>query len=57
MTKRTYNFSAGPAMLPTPVMEQLQKELLDFKGLGASVIEISHQIGRASCRERVYVLV
>lgn len=43
MTHRVYNFSAGPATLPLPVLEQVQQELLDFNGLGASVIEISHR--------------
>ncbi len=42
-TDRVYNFSAGPAMLPVPVMEQVQQEFLNFNGLGASVIEISHR--------------
>jgi len=43
MTKRVYNFGAGPAMLPTSVMETIQTDLLDFKGLGASVLEVSHR--------------
>ncbi|MGK5092713.1 3-phosphoserine/phosphohydroxythreonine transaminase [Deltaproteobacteria bacterium TL4] len=43
MTSRVYNFSAGPAMLPTPVMEKVQQEFLDYRGLGASLIEISHR--------------
>lgn len=41
--KRVYNFGAGPAMLPLEVMEKVQAEFLDFKGLGASIIEISHR--------------
>lgn len=41
--KRTFNFSAGPAGLPTRVLEQAQSELLDWKGLGTSVMEISHR--------------
>lgn len=40
---RGYNFSAGPAMLPEEVLTQVQEELLDWHGLGASVIEISHR--------------
>ena len=40
---RTYNFSAGPAGLPTQVLQQAQAELLDWKGLGTSVMEISHR--------------
>ncbi len=40
---RVYNFSAGPATLPEPVLLQAQAELLDWKGLGASIVEISHR--------------
>lgn len=40
---RVFNFSAGPAMLPTAVMERVQQEFLDYDGMGASVIEISHR--------------
>lgn len=40
---RAYNFSAGPATLPDAVLEQAKKELLDFKGTGMSVMEISHR--------------
>jgi phosphoserine aminotransferase len=40
---RVYNFSPGPAMLPEPVMLQVKEELLNYAGLGASVIEISHR--------------
>lgn len=42
---RVYNFSAGPAMLPLPVLEQARDELLDWRG-GMSVMEVSHR-GRA----------
>ncbi|QSX39211.1 3-phosphoserine/phosphohydroxythreonine transaminase [Shewanella cyperi] len=38
-----YNFCAGPAMLPPPVMAKAQQELLDWNGLGVSVMEISHR--------------
>lgn len=38
-----YNFGAGPAMLPVPVMERIQAEFLDFRGMGVSIIEISHR--------------
>lgn len=41
--KRIYNFNAGPAALPTEVLEQAQKELLDWHNLGMSVMEISHR--------------
>jgi phosphoserine aminotransferase len=43
MTERIYNFSAGPAMLPLPVLEQAQRELLSLPGVGMSVMEISHR--------------
>jgi phosphoserine aminotransferase len=39
---RVYNFSAGPAALPLPVLEQARDELLDWRG-GASVMEVSHR--------------
>jgi phosphoserine aminotransferase len=38
-----YNFSAGPAAIPRPVLERAQAELLDFQGTGTSVMEISHR--------------
>ena len=40
---RTPNFSAGPAALPTAVLERAQEELLDWQGRGVSVMEISHR--------------
>jgi len=43
MSKQVYNFGAGPAMLPVPVMEQVRDEFLDFQGMGVSIIEISHR--------------
>ncbi|MDO5610315.1 MAG: 3-phosphoserine/phosphohydroxythreonine transaminase [Pseudomonadota bacterium] len=43
MSDRTFNFSAGPATLPAPVLRQAQAELLDWRGEGASVAEISHR--------------
>lgn len=43
MTKRIYNFSAGPAILPTEVLEKAQNELLSLNGIGMSVMEISHR--------------
>jgi phosphoserine aminotransferase len=41
--KRAYNFNPGPAALPLEVLQQAQAELLDFKGTGMSVMEISHR--------------
>lgn len=43
MTKRVYNFYPGPATLPLPVLERAKEELLDYKGTGVSVMEISHR--------------
>jgi phosphoserine aminotransferase len=43
MSQHTYNFCAGPAALPKPVMLKAQQELLDWQGLGISVMEISHR--------------
>src|SRR6185503_19467207 len=41
--KRVFNFSPGPAMLPTAVLERAQAELLDWRGSGMSVMEVSHR--------------
>ncbi len=41
--KRVFNFNPGPATLPLPVLEQAQSEMLDYKGTGMSVMEISHR--------------
>lgn len=43
MTKRIYNFSSGPAMMPTEVLEKAQAELLSLRAIGMSVMEISHR--------------
>ncbi|MCX7033519.1 MAG: 3-phosphoserine/phosphohydroxythreonine transaminase [Arenimonas sp.] len=40
---RAFNFSAGPATLPEPVLRQVQQELLEWKGERASVMEVSHR--------------
>jgi phosphoserine aminotransferase len=40
---KKYNFSAGPAILPQEVMKKAQDELLDFNGIGLSIMEISHR--------------
>ncbi|WP_100332401.1 3-phosphoserine/phosphohydroxythreonine transaminase [Bacillus xiapuensis] len=41
--KRVYNFSAGPSMLPLPVLEKAQKELVNYSDSGMSVMELSHR--------------
>ncbi|MGF1579601.1 MAG: 3-phosphoserine/phosphohydroxythreonine transaminase [Gemmataceae bacterium] len=43
MENRVYNFSAGPATLPLPVLQEAQRDLLALPGVGASVMEISHR--------------
>ncbi|WP_345248954.1 3-phosphoserine/phosphohydroxythreonine transaminase [Pigmentiphaga soli] len=43
MKKRPYNFSAGPAALPEPVLQQAAEEMLDWHGSGMSVMEMSHR--------------
>lgn len=43
MTNRIYNFSAGPAILPTEVLEKAREELLSFGGSGMSIMEVSHR--------------
>ncbi|HEV7905873.1 MAG TPA: 3-phosphoserine/phosphohydroxythreonine transaminase [Pyrinomonadaceae bacterium] len=43
MTERIYNFSAGPAVLPLPVLEEAQRDMIALPGVGMSVMEISHR--------------
>ena len=43
MTERILNFSAGPAVLPVPVLEEAQRDMLSLPGVGMSVMEISHR--------------
>jgi len=43
MTVRPFNFSAGPATLPEPVLQQVAAEMLDWQGSGMSVMEMSHR--------------
>lgn len=45
---RAYNFCAGPAALPTDVLEQARQEMLDYQGMGLSIMEMSH-------RDKVFV--
>ena len=40
---RVYNFSAGPAVLPEPVLRRAAEEMLDYRGTGMSVMEMSHR--------------
>ncbi len=40
---RIFNFSAGPAVLPVPVLEQAQRELVALPGVGMSILEVSHR--------------
>src|SRR5438094_7930569 len=43
MTERIFNFSAGPAVMPLPVLEEAQRDMLSLPGVGMSVMEISHR--------------
>jgi phosphoserine aminotransferase len=40
---RVFNFSPGPAVLPLPVLEEIQRDLISLPGCGASILEISHR--------------
>ena len=40
---RVYNFSAGPAVLPEEVLREAQEEMMDYRGCGQSVMEMSHR--------------
>src|SRR5512144_681262 len=42
-TTRIFRFAAGPAVLPLPVLEEAQRDLLALPGVGMSVLEISHR--------------
>lgn len=43
MYNRIYNFNAGPAALPVSVLEEIRDSLLDFRGSGMSIMEVSHR--------------
>ena len=47
---RVYNFSAGPSMLPEPVLKKAAADMLDYDGSGMSVLEMSH---RAKCYDAI----
>ncbi|MEH7108132.1 3-phosphoserine/phosphohydroxythreonine transaminase [Bacillus sp. JJ1764] len=49
--KRAYNFNAGPSALPLDVLKKAQEELIDFRGTGMSVMELSH---RSAAYEEVH---
>ncbi len=42
---RTFNFSAGPAMMPEPVLEEIRDEMMNYRGSGMCVMEMSHRSG------------
>ena len=44
---RVYNFSAGPAVLPLEVLQNAQADLVDYKGCGMSVMEMSSPRSRS----------
>jgi len=41
--ERIFNFNAGPAALPLPVLKEIQASFLNFKGSGMSITEVSHR--------------
>jgi len=43
MKSRVYNFNAGPSTLPVSVLRKAQEEMLDYHGLGLSIMEMSHR--------------
>jgi len=43
VTHRIFNFAAGPAVLPVPVLEEIQRDLVALPGVGMSILEISHR--------------
>ena len=49
---RVYNFSAGPAVLPMSVLEEIQRDLIALPGVGMSILEISH---RSAAFEKILV--
>ena len=57
---RVYNFSAGPAVLPEEVLKEAQEEMLDYRGCGMSVMEMSHRSkvfqNKMCIRDRHYIL-
>jgi phosphoserine aminotransferase len=50
VTERIYNFAAGPAVLPVPVLEEAQRDLMSLPGVGMSILEISH---RSKCFDEI----
>ena len=42
-TARVFNFSSGPAVMPVPVLEQIQRDLVSLPGVGMSIMEVSHR--------------
>jgi phosphoserine aminotransferase len=43
ITHRIHNFAAGPAVMPVPVLEEIQRDLMALPGVGMSILEISHR--------------
>ena len=41
--QRIHNFSAGPAVMPVPVLEEIQRDIVALPGVGMSILEISHR--------------
>src|SRR3981189_3693522 len=43
IVQRVLNFSAGPAVMPMPVLEEIQRNLVSLPGVGMSILEVSHR--------------
>jgi phosphoserine aminotransferase len=63
-SRRAFNFNAGPSALPLPVLERVRGELLDYRGSGMSVMEMSHRspefeeiLERAECTLRRLIVI
>jgi len=51
LVQRAFNFNAGPSALPLAVLEKAKQELIDFRGTGMSIMELSH---RSAAYEEVH---
>src|SRR4029078_6534727 len=55
---RVFNFSSGPAVMPVPVLEQIQRDIVSLPGVGMSILEVSHRsktLEEGSARAEAYL--